>query len=93
MAKDSRRMICVLRDDSSGETLPDGNRPFAGFAPNTAREGGGECTGPSLAFVPLRDTKDRAQDDSLKLIRIKKNRVNVKTLSSIRVFLDGVARA
>ena len=30
-----------------------------------AMEGGAECTGPSLAFVPLRGTKDYAQDDSL----------------------------
>jgi hypothetical protein len=29
------------------------------------RGGAAECTGPSLAFVPLRGTKDYAQDDSL----------------------------
>jgi hypothetical protein len=28
-------------------------------------EGGAECTGPLLAFVPIRGTKDCAQDDSL----------------------------
>ena len=27
-------------------------------------EGGAECRGPSIAFVPLRGTKDCAQDDS-----------------------------
>jgi hypothetical protein len=29
-------------------------------------EDGAECTGPSLAFVPLRGTKDCAQDDKPK---------------------------
>src|SRR5690242_21927569 len=31
---------------------------------DTAGEGGAECIGPSLAFAPLRGTKDCTQDDS-----------------------------
>ena len=54
-----------IPDDSSPQTPG----RFAGTLPpvdlsRNCVEGGAECRGPSLAFVPLRGTKDYAQDDS-----------------------------
>ena len=63
-----RRRTCVLPDDRSAKTLPDPVMRFrAGFCADTAGE---ECTGPSFAFIPLRETKDCTQDDSLAVPRI-----------------------
>jgi hypothetical protein len=62
-------MTFVLRDDRSAKTVPNPVMRFALDLRRYAWEGGVECTGPSLAFIPLRGTKDYIQDYSLAVSR------------------------
>jgi len=88
-AKGSRRRTYAFPGACRAKPPPDLLMRFhSGFEQTLCRhyvEGGAECTGPSLAFVPLRGTKGCTQDDSLTVPGMMVNRMKQPTTLGGRV--------